>query len=209
MVKEFKATGSAIGQFKSFNQAKKALNQRVGLQTPLTFGHKYDNQILQAKKIFEIGCGLGRNLEWIMKNTKAKYYAIEPNPAVIKYFWEYENNLEYKERVYLSSSFDEEIKKHKFDIVVCMFVFQHISYRHNKGSDKNAMDIDEITHEILPMTNSNTIWLLAEHESEEANWQAKWIMNNGFTLLQEFVDKEVYNFSGGHKILLLKNENIF
>ncbi len=209
MVKEFKATGTAFKDFKSFDAVKKGLNQRVGLQTPLIFGHKYDNQILQAKKIFEIGCGLGRNLEWIMKNTKANYYGVEPNDTVLTHFWEYESNLEYKERVYLSNSFNEEIKKHKFDIIVCMFVFQHIGYR--TTNIKNAMDIDEITHEILPMTTKDTLWFLVEHEHEEANWQAKWIMNSGFILLQEFKDKDIetYKPKGGHNILILKNDNIF
>src|SRR5688572_21255913 len=56
--------------------------------TPLIFPENPFNDVVSnASHILEIGCGSGRNVPWIMKNTTASYTGFDPNPTMLKFFW--------------------------------------------------------------------------------------------------------------------------
>ena len=147
--------------------------QQTFPSTELTFRENpFNTEVLNAKNILEIGCGVGRNLPWIMKNTKANYVGIDPNESMLSYFWEV-NPTEYKNRTNLYTNFDS-IKNIEFDIVICTYVFQHISYRPKSPE----MNIDDITQELFKVTNKDSIFIFVEHSKEEEGWIEKWFKSN-------------------------------
>jgi SAM-dependent methyltransferase len=133
----------------------------------------FTQDILTAKNILEIGCGVGRNLPWIMENTKAKYFGVDPNPSMLQYFWEVNPNPEYRSRAKIHTDFSK-LKTVQFDVVLCTYVFQHISYR----PQPPEMDIDDITQEIFTMTHPGTVFIFIEHDKEEPGWIERWIESN-------------------------------
>lgn len=136
--------------------------------TPLTFKENPTNwDIINARNVLDIGCGPGRNLPWIMENTKANYYGLDPNPDMLKFFQI--PNEEWADRVHTSLDFDEKFDNSVFDVVLCTFVFQHVGFR-----PVTMMDVGEITKRVLKSTSSGTVWFLFEHQSEEPGWFDKW-----------------------------------
>lgn len=127
--------------------------------------YTFDN----AKNILDFGCGVGRNLAWIMQNTDANYIGLEPNSSMRKYFWDiqeeqYPDEYEsWKDRVTLASTFSE-IPDVKVDWFVSTFVMQHLGYRLNV-----TPNLTDIYNELMKFAHDDSHWFLIEHDSEE-NW---------------------------------------
>ena len=80
----------------------------------------YKEELTTAKYILDFGCGVGRNLPWIMENTNATYVGLDPNTTMTEFFWDVQeeqghNINEWKNRVQIYSEFDEIPKDIKFD----------------------------------------------------------------------------------------------
>lgn len=176
MHKKLDAYGVAAIDFESLEMAKAYTyddNNRSFPPTPLIFPENPFNQdIAKAKNILEIGCGVGRNLPWVLNSTSAKYYGIEPNPSMMKYFNELNVNHD-KNRFELHTSF-ETLPNITFDVIFVTFVFQHITYRPSGSS----MNVDDITKKAFEYASDSTVFLLIEHDLEEEGWIEKWFENN-------------------------------
>ena len=142
--------------------------------TPLTFeGNPFNDEIRAAKNILDFGCGVGRNLPWIYDNTDAIYYGLDPNPVMLENFWKV-TDQKYTKMAFLMKSFDQIPKNMVFDVVVSTFVMQHLGYREPEG----AMNVTDMTQEIMKHTRKGTIWFLHEHEVEEPGWLDRWFTEN-------------------------------
>tara|TARA_R110000822_G_scaffold257586_1_gene383136 strand:- start:1174 stop:1824 length:651 start_codon:yes stop_codon:yes gene_type:complete len=174
----------------------------------------YINELNVSKYILDFGCGVGRNLPWIMENTDAKYIGLDPNTTMTGHFWEVQSQQGYdieawKDRVTICNSFDEISSDIKFDYVISTFVLQHLGYRFNVPS----MNITDITKAILEKTKSGTIFFLIEHDNEE-NWIPRWLQENDINLdvyirtykgLIELTDRD-YLTNEGHHLMIWKNK---
>jgi hypothetical protein len=148
------------------------------ITTPLVFdANPYNDEIKTAKIIFEIGGGIGRNIPWIMENTVAEYVTVEPNPSMQEFFWELQDH-KWKDRVSIFTDFDElnasKYKNLNFDVVLSIFVFQHIGYR----ATANQFNITDITKATRMHCTPETVWLMIEHDSEEPGWIDRWMTEN-------------------------------
>lgn len=166
----------------------------------------YNEDIKNAKIIFEIGFGVGRNVSWIMENTDAHYYGVEPNESMYIHFWHF-NDQKYKDRIHLYNSFDSIGKDVKFDVVISTYVFQHIGYM----PPTDVQDISDITNSIMNHTAKDTVWLLVEHDGED-DWIPKWfethnikpqVYHRGYKGQKEWChrDHTVGNGQGHHLII--------
>jgi SAM-dependent methyltransferase len=69
-------------------------------------------ELNSSKYILDFGCGVGRNLPWIMENTNAIYIGLDPNTTMTKYFWDVQieqgHDVEsWKDRVQLYNDFND------------------------------------------------------------------------------------------------------
>lgn len=129
----------------------------------------YNEEIKNSKNVLEIGAGVGRNLPFVMEQTSAHYYMVDPNEQMHKYFWDIQPE-KYKDRVTLCKSFDELPADVLMDFVLVTFVFQHIGFRPPFGQ----MNVADITLEAMKHTHDGTVWFVLEHEREEI-WQERWM----------------------------------
>ena len=171
-MKSFEKFGVASKQYTSSkNAADDTYTDLFGnlISTPLVFpDNPFTTDVLNAKVVFEIGTGVGRNIEWIMENTSAKYYGVDPNESMTKYVWDC-NDEKYKNRVYVSNTFDDVISNIKIDVVISTFVFQHIGYM----TPDNIKNVSDITTDIRKLTNNGCVWILLEHDGED-KWIDRW-----------------------------------
>lgn len=143
--------------------------------TPLIFpDNPFNDDVATAKVILDLGCGIGRNLSWIMENTNAHYIGLDPNPSMLRFFWTVQDVVKYGSRVTLYSSFDQIPADTVIDVVVVTFVFQHIGFRPNEAQ----MNVSDITKNVRRFTTENTVWIMYEHEWEE-KWAHRWMVENG------------------------------
>ncbi|HPM21224.1 MAG TPA: class I SAM-dependent methyltransferase [Thermotogota bacterium] len=153
--------------------------------TPLIFNdNPFNKNIKSAKNIFEIGFGVGRNVKWIMENTTANYYGVEPNEFMFNSFWKF-NDEQYKDRINIFKDFSL-LSNIKFDVVVSTFVLQHIGYM----PPNDIMNVYDIATEIKKFTKRGTVWILLEHDSEN-----DWI-NKFFTDMNIKPDVYIRGFKG-------------
>jgi len=181
MTKKFEQFGVCDRTFNTFKEAQAYTytsdwdsNNPLGVgedmwpPTPLIFEENPVNDyILQSKNILDLGCGCGRNLPWIMENTTANYYGLDPNKSMLDHF--VIKNPEWKSRVNYSTSI-EDFNDVIFDVVVSTFVFMHIGYR----PEPHQMNVQDITEMVMNNTRTGTIWFLFEHTNEERDWFDKW-----------------------------------
>jgi len=211
MNKDFKAFGVASGMYTSPELAAGdtyTTNNGELFPTPLIFNENpYNEDVKNASKIFEIGFGVGRNVKWIMENTNADYYGVEPNPSMFDSFWNFNNKI-YSERIHLYRSF-EEMPKVNFDVVISTFVFQHIGYM----PDGDTMNVSDITKLIRNNTSINTVWILLEHDSEDS-WIDIWCWDNnispdvyirGYKGIEELTHRD-YTTKDGHHLIIWKEK---
>lgn len=144
----------------------------------------FNEDILSSKHVMEIGTGVGRNLPFIMENTDAHYYGVDPNEKMIGYFWDIQD-VKWKDRVTLVTSFDQLPEDVRMDFVIVTFVFQHIGFRPGVGQ----MNVADITKEAMKHTKDGTVWFVLEHEREEM-WQRRWMTECG-------INPTVYYIPGG------------
>jgi len=215
-IKKFKSFGVASGLVDSYDAKNLTYTNKNHelVTTPLIFkSNPYSDKIKDLNNIFEIGCGVGRNIDWILKNTSATFISVEPNPSMIsalyELFPEYINNS----RVKIYSDFSQLDKEIKFDMVLSTFVLQHIGYM----PPDDIYNVEDIVREISDYCKEETIWLMIEHDSED-----KWIerlLNNcnikpdvfirGFKEIEELTHRD-YTTNDGHHLIIFKgliNEN--
>jgi len=89
--KEFVRFGAGAKDYISPEHARKDTYNTKNNKSPPTplicKANPFNDEIKNAKFILEIGCGIGRNVPWIMENTNAFYYGVDPNDTMLKYFW--------------------------------------------------------------------------------------------------------------------------
>lgn len=175
------------------------------------------DELNSASYILDFGCGVGRNLAWIMQNTNATYIGLDPNTSMTKFFWDVQeeqghNIEEWKPRVQIYNEFDDIPSDIKFDYVVSTFVLQHLGYRY---INPDAMNLDGITESIKSKLNNGAVWFSIEHDSEE-NWIDQWLRTNdinldvyirSYTGLPELTHRDHCAPNGGHHLLIFKYEN--
>jgi SAM-dependent methyltransferase len=161
----------------------------------------YNAEVLNAKHVLEIGCGIGRNLQWIMENTSAHYYGLDPNASMLCHFWEVQD-VKWAERVTLVKSFDRLPEHVKFDLVVVTFVFQHIGFR----TTDVEMNVGDITLEALNRCADGAVWFMYEHDSEE-HWINPWLEYTGITphvYMRNYTKIPQLNDRGAHHLIIFK-----
>ena len=142
--------------------------------TPLVIPHNpFNAEVLAAKNILEIGCGVGRNLPWVYENTQAHYWGVDPNPVMLREFWNV-TDTKYADRATIVADFSELPRDLVVDVVEVVFVFQHLGYR----NPQEGMNVTEITREAMKFTRPGTIWWILEHEREE-RWMGRWFEDIG------------------------------
>jgi len=124
----------------------------------------FNNEIINSNNILEIGCGVGRNVQYLLDNTNSNYIGVDPNREMTRWFWDVVDKSD-RVKLFNDLNLDTEI-----DVVLSILTFEHIGYR----TPNNIMDIRDITFEIMEYTHPGTIWVLVEHEVEEPGWIDRW-----------------------------------
>lgn len=174
----------------------------------------FKDKLQDANYILDFGCGVGRNLKWIMENTSAIYIGIDPNETMLKHFWDVQINEGYdiekwRHRVNLVMDFTDIPSYVKFDYVVSTFVLQHLGYRLNSNG---GMNLDEITKEIFSRMQNGGIFFALEHDSEES-WIDRWFNTHNiipecyirsYTGLPELTHRDHVANNGGHHLIIFE-----
>jgi len=155
------------------------------VSTPLTFPENpFNDRVSSAKVILDLGCGVGRNLEWVMENTNAIYIGLEPNESMLQFFWTHNEKYRHSDRIRLVRDFHELraiVKADELppiDVVVCTFVFQHIGFRPGI-THMNVADITKAAQEFTAKPDG-AVWIMYEHDWEEM-WIDRWEEECGIT----------------------------
>lgn len=210
MTKELIKYGVAGKDFTDSHEAMGyTYTTRDGRLTPTNPVHEdnpYSDRFLNAKFVLDIGCGVGRNLQWWMENTDAIYLGLDPNESMIQYFWDW-NDPKYKDRVVLAKSF-EELSEYagKVDAVMCTFVYQHIGYR----PQGNAMNITDITQAAIKLGHQSTAWFLYEHDGEE-RWISRFFSENKIkpkVFIENYTGIEDLIHRGAHHLIIFAHEDL-
>jgi SAM-dependent methyltransferase len=171
-------------------------------------------ELNSSKYILDFGCGVGRNLPWIMENTNAIYIGLDPNTTMTEYFWEVQFQQGYdieawKSRVQLYNDFDDIPSDINFDYIITTFVLQHLGYRY---INFDTMNLDDISKQLISRLNDGGVWFLIEHDSEE-DWIFRWTKTNNINLnvyirsykgLPELTDRDHTAPNGGHHLMIWK-----
>lgn len=218
-MKVLKKFGVASENFSSAESARGATyTTRDNKFPPTTLacpGNPYITELNSAKYILDFGCGVGRNLPWIMNNTNAHYIGLDPNTDMTRFFWEVQSNEghninEWKPRVTLINEFSELDTNIKFDYVVTTFVLQHLGYRYIVI---NGLNLTEITKKILSRMNDGAVFFAIEHESEEY-WIDRWLRECNIKLdtyiraykgLPELTERDFTTWGLGHHLMIFKH----
>lgn len=187
MTKKLVKYGVAAKDFESAQEAHSHTYMKPdgsAPSTPLIFDiNPFNEQVKNAKVILDLGCGTGRNLQWIMENTNALYIGIDPNDSMRQFFWDIQDKKwSQVGRVLLFKDFKDyrDMLIHDYnldgvdlsaDVVVCTFVFQHIGFRPPAGQ----MNVADITQEARSVSKPNAVWIMYEHDWEEP-WMNQWMM---------------------------------
>jgi cyclopropane fatty-acyl-phospholipid synthase-like methyltransferase len=172
--KEFKKFGIAAIDYTDADTARGFTYTTLQNEFPptpiLSPINPFNDDIITAKNVLEIGCGVGRNLPYIMEKTNAHYWGIDPNKEMLQYFWDVSDH-KYKDRVTLVHDWSELPAELRFDFVLSTFVFQHIAFMAPEG----VMNVSDITRQAMKFTRPGTVWFVLEHEREQAGWQERWM----------------------------------
>jgi SAM-dependent methyltransferase len=174
----------------------------------------YTEQLYSAKYILDFGCGVGRNLSWIMENTDAHYVGLDPNDSMTQFFWEVQSSEHgdvehWKERVTLVNDFSKIDNSIKFDYVVTTFVLQHLGYRHTV---EDGLNLTEITQNILSRMTDGAVFFSIDHDSEE-DWIQRWLKECDIQLdvyirsykgIPELTHRDNTAPNGGHHLMIFK-----
>ena len=174
----------------------------------------FKTELQTAKFLLDLGCGVGRNLPWIMENTSAVYIGLDPNTTMTEYFWQVQEERGYskqawEDRVFIYNEFEQIPNIVKFDYVVSTFVLQHLGYRYEVPG---GLNITGITKNVREKCNAGAVWFALEHDSEE-DWIPTWTAECGITFetylrcykgLPEGTDRDHTAPSGGHHLMIFK-----
>jgi SAM-dependent methyltransferase len=174
----------------------------------------FRDKLKSAKYILDFGCGVGRNLSWVMNNTTANYVGLDPNTTMTKYFWDVQkeqgHDVEaFKKRAQIYNDFNDIPSNINFDYAITTFVLQHLGYRHDSS---DIMNLDDIAQQVISRLNEGAVWFLFEHDSEE-DWISRWTTNNNINLdvyirsytgLPELTDRDHTAPNGGHHLMIWK-----
>jgi len=168
----------------------------------------YKDKLKTSKYILDFGCGVGRNIPWIMENTTATYIGLDPNTTMTKFIWDIQDK-KWKDRVIICNNFDEIPNNITFDYVISTFVLQHLGYRYGNPS----MNLTDMTQAWLSKSRPGTVFFHIEHDSEE-DWIGRWKEENNiefdvyirsFKGLPELTDRDETAPNGGHHLMIWKN----
>lgn len=176
----------------------------------------YKDELKSAQYILDFGCGVGRNLPWIMNNTSATYIGLDPNENMTKFFWDVQiaeghDITNWRDRVYLYKEFSEIPENIMFDYVVSTFVLQHLGYRYINFGYFNLTDM---TQQIMSRMNDRAVFFALEHDSEE-NWIPRWLKEcninldiylRGYKGLPELAERDYTAPNGGHHLMIFKHK---
>lgn len=211
-----KAFGVASKTYLSAEEAKGDTYTRVNGDFPSTNlfckENPYKKEAQQAQYILDFGCGVGRNMPWVMMNTDAIYVGIDPNETMLYHFWEIQkqngfSKEDWNDRVILYKDFSQIPEEIKFDYIISTFVLQHLGYRYN-----SEFNLNNITQAIFTHSNKGAIWFALEHDSEE-DWIPRWTIENDISLevyirgykgLPELTDRDNTAPNGGHHLMIFK-----
>lgn len=174
----------------------------------------FKDELEKVKYILDLGCGVGRNLPWILENTSAVYVGLDPNTYMTDYFWEVQASRGFGkdvwgDRVLLYNEFSEIPDTIRFDYVVSTFVLQHLGYRYTVP---NGLNITGITKEVRARSNPGAVWFALEHDSEE-DWIPTWVNEcglnfetyiRGYKGLPELSERDHTAPNGGHHLIIFK-----
>ena len=79
----------------------------------------YKDKLKTSKYNLDFGCGVGRNIPWIMENTAATYIGLDPNTTMTKFIWDIQDKTlkiyHYDVKEYLAKKLqiDEPVLKQK------------------------------------------------------------------------------------------------
>lgn len=175
----------------------------------------FKEQLKTTKYILDFGCGVGRNLRWIMENTDANYIGLDPNTSMTQFFWDVQHKEygsvagQWKDRVTLVKEFSEIDPNIKLDYVIVTFVLQHLGYRYIVPG---GLNLTEITQNIFSRMNDGAVFFAIEHDSEEL-WIDRWIKECNITLdvyirsykgLSELTHRDHTARNGGHHLMIFR-----
>jgi len=140
----------------------------TNFRQPLFTEHYGEKFVDSCKKVLEIGCGTGRNAQFWINETKAKYFAFDTSPTSLKYF---EKMGFPKRRYYTSLEMDEMIMKQKYDIIFSTYVLNHIGFSDSGGHDPDAHDSVSITNKLWPTLKEGGYWLSYELHHGQNKWK--------------------------------------
>lgn len=165
--------GIAGRQFTDAEDAKgNTYTEQSGNWPPTRLIHEdnpYSDVVKDAKYILEIGVGCGRNVPYILEETEADFYGIDPNESQLCHFWHYFPVWlnDQKHRVHLYRDFTELPEGVTYDVIFSVATLMHLGYRYNVRP--NITDIVQSALKVL--RPGGILWML-EHEREEA-WQER------------------------------------
>lgn len=174
-MKTFRKFGVASKNYDNhFDAATDTYGTKSGIWPPTPIcipENPFLEECKHARNVLEIGCGVGRNLHSVMTETNANYYGIDPNENMTRWFWEHGDNSKWRDRAVIGNSFDVLPKDLRVDLVLSIFVLQHIGFR----PDSSTMDVYDIGMKIKEYTVDGCIWYMLEHNHEERDWLQVWL----------------------------------
>ena len=148
--------------------------------------------------VLELGCGEGRGIDIILKESKS-FTAIDKIKDVIEKL-----SLKYRDNVFISSNFPplSDIEDNSFDTVISFQVIEHIQDDTQYISEIERIlrpgGVALITTPNIKMTLTRNPWHVREYTSEELNRLCR----------KYFFQVDVLGISGNSKVIEYYNQNL-
>tara|TARA_Y200000002_G_C22682539_1_gene664677 strand:+ start:2945 stop:3718 length:774 start_codon:yes stop_codon:yes gene_type:complete len=148
--------------------------------------------------VLELGCGEGRGIDIILKESKS-FTAIDKIKDVIEKL-----SLKYRDNVFISSNFPplSDIEDNSFDTVISFQVIEHIQDDTQYMSEIERIlrpgGVALITTPNIKMTLTRNPWHVREYTSEELNRLCR----------KYFSQVDVLGISGNSKVIEYYNQNL-
>ena len=148
--------------------------------------------------VLELGCGEGRGIDIILKESKS-FTAIDKIKDVIEKL-----SLKYRDNVFISSNFPplSDIEDNSFDTVISFQVIEHIQDDIQYISEIERIlrpgGVALITTPNIKMTLTRNPWHVREYTSEELNRLCR----------KYFSQVDVLGISGNSKVIEYYNQNL-
>ena len=148
--------------------------------------------------VLELGCGEGRGIDIILKESKS-FTAIDKIKDVIEKL-----SLKYRDNVFISSNFPplSDIEDNSFDTVISFQVIEHIQDDTQYISEIERIlrpgGVALITTPNIKMTLTRNPWHVREYTSEELNRLCR----------KYFSQVDILGISGNSKVIEYYNQNL-